>query len=239
MIPPRRPPIPEHLRPAKAARRRRRRGWLWLALLPLPLLGITQWKVVTVEITQQPWVPPTAVASIRSLIGTPMVLVHLDWVRRHLDRWPTVGGVEVLCRLDGTVLVTTRPARAAASIRVGSGWHGIDRHGQPTGRLSERRTPVLHCAGDSDTLGSALSVARRLEALDIGAVQSVTFVSPSVLAVDLENDGRSFTAHVRTETSDSEEGLTRLWSTRRLPDHGFVDATRDDRLVVGERGGSA
>lgn len=242
MTSPRRPPFPAHLRQRRAARRRPA-GLRWLAtvlLVPLPFVGVTQWKVSRVEIAHADELNPSAVANLRSVVDTPVVLLDLDWIRRQADCWPAVAGVEVVGRLDGWVLVTARPSRAVASIRVGEAWHGVDAEGRPAGRLEGPREPVLRsCGSIALTLRRALSVARRLETGGVRRVHAVTPISPTVLEVSLTGSDRRLIAHVAVEPTASESLLTRLWRADELPHSGFVDATRDDRLVVRATGGAA
>ena len=227
------PPFPEHLRRSAVARGRYpRRTWPAVALVAAAAVAAL-WRVREVRLVGGEVLPPAARAEVAALVGRPLLLVDPDAVRSRLERYSGVARVGVRWGMDGTVAVTVERARAAGSIRVGRGWHGVTAAGRPCGRLERPRPPVLEGAATAAARREALAAAARVTRLGLGRVTAVCRLLPGVVAAYLEGGGE---VRLADEPTRSERWLGRR-GAGAVAGAELVDLTRDDRIVV-RRGAS-
>lgn len=231
------PPFPRGLR--SAPRRTGSRRWPWLALAPavVPLLLLLRVGGVVVEPCRG--LPAGEVASLRALVGTPVVMLDLDEIRSRVQNWPGVAAVEVQLRAPARLAVTAHAASEAGSLRVGNGWHAVGTDGRPGRPLDGPWAPVLERFPPSEgPLRGALAVAGRLAAASGQRVLRVRRVMPGDLEVVL-GDGRSggeVVVHVAPAATDSERAWCALARSQDGLPAGRVDLTAPGRMVVGGRG---
>jgi len=226
------PPFPAGLR-----RPRPRRARLWVRWLPLALPAVLPlallWRVGTVQIQGCPGLPASACRSLHDLVGTPVVLLHLDRIRDDVQAWPGVALVEVRFEAPGTLSVTAHPAEAAGSVRVGRGWRAVCADGQVGAALTAPQPPVLAGFGaDRGKLASALVVGRRLARQTGLVVRRLRRILPDDLEVVLaDSGGESYTIHVVPGGSRAERAWCELLRTGGAG--AWADLRGDFRMVVG------
>ncbi len=226
--------LPDRLRPRPVRRRRRRVAApvalvAGLAVLPL-------WRIDSVEVRPCRGVPNQVVEALGDLEGEPVWAVDLDDVRRRLEVWPAVAGVEVRLELPDRLLVRMRPHRIAGSARVGRGWHGVTLDGGWAGPLPGPVAPIVEGRADGvDDRRRALTVARRLETATGRAVLEARAITPSDLEVHLAataHDPLGLVARVAPRETAAERWWSGLVASGQTPSR-WVDLRWDDRLVVG------
>ncbi|HHQ48752.1 MAG TPA: hypothetical protein ENK19_07700 [Acidobacteria bacterium] len=231
--------FPGRLRPATARRTRRvrRRVLAATALAGVITAGLLLWRVGTVSVSAFPGFPDPALRSLRSLEGTPVVLLSLREARRLAAVWPGVASVEARLELPGRLAVTVHRAAIAGCVPTGRGWHAVGNDGALGLRLRRPVPPVLQgFAPDPDALREGLAVARRVTEESGRSVVSVRRILPGDLEIELADDAKgTVVVHVRPEPSGAE----RWWMARleegRAPGT-WADLRRDDRLTVGGAG---
>lgn len=202
--------LPERLRPSTPRRTSRRRFLLLAVLPPLVALLAPTWCVHRVEVTGDPALPAAARRSLATLVGTPVVLLDLDWVRNHVESWPGVSSVEVALELPATLTVAAGGVAVEGSRPVGGGWHGVAADGGLAGPLPGPQRPVLEgFAPRADDLLKGLEVARRLERSSGGTVDSVRRLTPADCRVSLRvgADEAPVAVHVLPRETEAE----RFW----------------------------
>jgi len=233
--------FPGWLRPMAARRTRqfRRRVIVALTFPALLIAGLLAWRVQSVAVSSYPGFPRSAVASFRSLEGTPVVLLSLDGVRRLAETWPGVASVEARLQLPGHLVVTVHPAVVAGSFAVGRGWRAVGTDGQPGARLEGPVPPVLeHFAPLAPQLREGLAIARRLAAETGREVLEVRRILPDDLEVRLAGPrpGTNGTViHVRPAGSRAESWWTAGLREGRA-NASWADLRRDDRATLGGEG---
>jgi len=211
-----------------------------LLVIPLALALLPRWQVKKVDIQRCPGVPERLGGTLMSLVGTPVVLLDLDWVRNAVDVWPGVAGVEVRLKRLGTLSVKAYAAGVAGSLAVGRGWRAVCPDGTLGPRLDARRDPVLvNFPRRPERLREGLSVAERL-ARELGRpVESVRRVMPDdfeVVFARRPGDRRPFAVHVAARASGGERMMGAMVRSGALQDIGWADLRQEDRLVVGGQG---
>lgn len=226
--------LPDRLRPRPARRRRRRLAApvalvAGLAVLPL-------WRIDAVEVRACPGVPTQVLEALGELEGEPVWAVDLDDVRRRLEVWPAVAGVEVRLELPDRLLVRLRPHRTAGSVRIGHGWHGVTVDGDWAGPLATPMIPVIGGrVDDPDDRRRALAAARRVESATGRAVLAARAVTPSDLEMQLAataDDPTELTVHVTPRGTAAERWWSAQVASGGAPSR-WADLRWDDRLVVG------
>jgi len=228
--------FPGWLRPIKARRTRRtgRRVVTGVVLFALLVTGLLAWRVRSVTVSAYPEFPRAAIRSLRSLEGTPVVLLSFRRVRELAEVWPGVASMEARLQLSGRLVVTVQPARVAGSVAVGRGWRAVGPDGTLGARLNGPVPPVLErFSPEADRLREGLIVAQRLATETGRKVLGVRRVLPDDLEVHLAGPGaRGAVVHVSPPGSRAES-----WWTARLrrgePTGSWADLTRDDRATLG------
>jgi len=225
--------LPDRLRPS-APRRSPRRPSLLLAAIPALLaLLAPAWCVNRVEVTADPTLPAAARRSLATLVGTPVVLLDLGWVRAQVESWPGVSSVEVALELPATLRVSSGGVSVEGSRPVGRRWHGVAADGGLAGPLPGPQRPVLEgFAPRPDELLKGLGVARRLELSSGGTVDSVRRLTPADCRVTLRVGGSDapVVVHVLPRETEAE----RFWGrqTRAGVSPAATSDLRSDRRLV-------
>jgi len=226
--------LPDRLRP-RPVRRRRRRVVAPVALVA-GLAVLPLWRVDSVEVRPCPGVPSQVLDALGDLEGEPVWAIDLDDVRRRLEVWPAVAGVEVRLELPGRLLVRMRPHRIAGSVRVGRGWRGVTADGGWAGPLPGPVAPIVDGRADGpDERRRALAAARRLESATGREVLMARAVTPSDLEVRLAptaDDPLGLVARVAPRETAAERWWSEQVAAGRPPSR-WADLRWDDRLVVG------
>jgi hypothetical protein len=214
---------------------------LLLATVPaLVLLAAPLWTVQEIQIDGGAHLPRGTVVSLDELVGAPLFTLDLDWVRRQVEMWPGVVGVDVHLVLPGTVRVTVESALVRGTMPVASGWHAVGRNGSLAGPVPGPRPPRLHGFGRLATeLREGLAVAERLQRETGGSVEWVRRVTPSDLEVRVvlpEPLSASFTVHVAPDGSRAEERWCELIADGEAV-AAWADLRWHDRLVVSAESG--
>ncbi len=199
--------LPDRLRPAVARRTPRRRRWWWLALglLSALLVLLPCWRVRAVAVDACGAVPPATRKSLSDLVGTPVPLVDLQWVRGQLEAWPGVRAVEVELELAGKLRAVARPCTLAGSIPTGRRYHGLTGDGAVAGSVDGPLAPLLEgFPPRPEELGRGLGVVRRLEQASGAAVERVERVTPVDWLVLLRPPGAAETVAVRVGPTVTE-----------------------------------
>ena len=226
--------LPERLRPRPVRRRRRRLAApivLMAGLAALPL-----WRVDAVEVRACPGIPAPVLDALGDLEGEPVWAVDLDAVRRRLEVWPAVAGVEVRLELPDRIRIRLRPHRIAGSVRVGRGWHGVTADGAWAGPLAGPVAPIVGGRIDgADDRRRTLAAARRLEEATGRTVAAARAVTPSDLEIQFEaalDELRGLTVRVMPRETAAERWWCGEVAAGRPPSR-WADVRWDDRLVVG------
>ncbi len=233
--------FPVKLRPVAVRRHRRvrRRVLASLAMAALAAAFLLRWRVESVAVSPCPGVPQAAMVSLRSLSGTPIVLLSLDGVRRLAEVWPGVASVEARLELPGRLVVTVHPSPVAGSFATGRGWHAVGPDGTPGGRLDGPVPPVLEqFPTRSIRLREGLVIAQRLAAETGRQVRLVRRILPGDLEVHLTGRDAGSPGpvlHVRPAGSRAESWWTARLRRGQAPGR-WADLRQDDRAVVGGRG---
>ena len=198
--------LPERLRP-RVPRRPARGRLLALVVLPGLLAVVPYWRLRAVEVEGCPALPAAARQSLADLVGCPVVLLDLGWVRHQVEMWPGVAAVEVELDLPGTLRVAAHPSQVEGSVQVGRGWHGVAPDGSLAGAIGQARPPVLEgFRPRADELWRGLEVARRLERETGGTVSLVREVTPAdcLVALLLAEGAEPVVVHVPPQATESE-----------------------------------
>ncbi|NOZ95420.1 MAG: hypothetical protein GXP47_11895 [Acidobacteria bacterium] len=233
--------FPVKLRPVAVRRHRRvrRRVLAALAMGALAAVFLLRWRVESVAVSACRGLPQAALVSLRSLSGTPIVLLSLDGVRRLAEVWPGVDSVEARLELPGRLVVAVHPSPVAGSFATGRGWHAVGPDGTPGGRLEGPAPPVLEqFPTQANRLREGLVIAQRLAAETGRQVRVVRRILPGDLEVRLAGreaglDGPVL--HVRPAGSRAEAWWTARLRRGQTPGR-WADLRRDDRAVVGGQG---
>lgn len=225
--------LPERLRPGLSRRPRRRRFAL-LAVVPGLLVLLPWWRIHAVEVDGSGPVPAAVASQLEQLVGTPALALNLREVRRRVEVWPGIAGVDIHLELPGRLRVVARPAPPSASVRAGWGWHGVAADGTLAGPLGAPLAPVLDGVSlEPAELREALAVAGRVATASGAAVEAVRPVAPADLELRVRTtDGRRLAVLVGRTAGAAE----RYWSARVAagdPPAPWSDARADDRLVIG------
>lgn len=228
--------LPDRLRPRlRLGRRPRRRPIILVVVVPLLLALLPWWRIQAVEIEGLAQVPDVVAGGLASYVGTPAIGLDLAEVRRRVEAWPGIDGVDVRFELPGRVRVLAHAARPCASLRIGRGWRGVAVDGALAGALSAPLEPQLSGFGtDPLVLRTALAVVRRLARATGGTVVAVRAVAPDDFALELRPAaaGALLTVVVGRDCSRGES----YWSARVAagdPPGTWCDARSDERLVIG------
>ena len=226
--------LPDRLRPRPV--RRRRRSLLAPVLAVAVLAVLAAWRIDDVEVHGCPGVPQPVLDALQQLRGEPVWTVDLENVRRRLEVWPAVAGVEVRLELPDRLHVRLRPQRIAGSVRVGAGWQGVTVDGAWAGPLAGPESPIVEGRVDAvDDRRRALAAARRLQTAAGRAVNSVRAITPSDLEVRFTptpDDPSLRVVRVAPQATDGE----RWWCAQMMDGHPparWADLRWDDRVVVG------
>lgn len=228
--------LPERLRPRlRLGRRPRRRPATLLVVVPLLLALLPWWRIHAVEVEGLAPVPAAVASQLDEYLGVPALGIDLRQVRDRLEAWPGIDGADVRLELPGRLRVVARPARPAASLQIGRGWHGVALDGTLTGVVAAPVAPELDgFPAEAGTLRTVLVVVRRVQAEARAEVLAVRRVAPDdlELLVRPAAGGEPLTVVVGREPSGAE----RYWSARVAagePPGAWCDARAEERLVVG------
>jgi hypothetical protein len=184
--------------------------------------------------------PAEARQSLRELAGCPVLALDLSWVRRQVEVWPCVRGVDVHLVLPGTLHIEVKPASARASIAVGRGWHGVSREGRLAGSLAAPRTPLLiGFPLAADDLRDGMAAAERVARLSGASVEAVRRITPTDLEMRLVLPGeppQRATVNVTPRGSAAEQRWCELVRSGEMVGNR-LDLRFDDRLVTSAGGG--
>ncbi len=228
--------LPDRLRPRlRLGRRPRRRPVVLLVAVPLLLALLPWWRIQAVEVAGLPRVPEAVESELGCYLGTPAIGLDLAEVRRRVEAWPGIDGVDVRFELPGRLRVLAHTARPCASLRIGRRWHGVAVDGALAGALAAPLEPRLAGFGtDPRALRTALAVVRRIELATGGAVVAARAVVPEDLALELRpaDDDALLTVVVGRDHSRGEEYWASRVAAGDLPGT-WCDARSDERLVIG------
>jgi hypothetical protein len=200
-----------------------------LVMLPL-------WRIDVVDVRPCPGVPTQVLEALDDLEGEAVWAVDLDDVRRRLEVWPAVAGVEVRLELPDRLVVRLRPHRVDGSVRLGRGWHGVTADGGWAGPLDAPVEPVLEGrVHGPDDRRRALAAARRVGVATGRAVLAARAVTPSDLELQLAatvEDPLGLTVRVTPRGTVAERWWGEQVAAGRPPSR-WADLRWDDRLVVG------
>ena len=234
------PPVPDTIRyRARPLRgRSRRRRWFWPVLTVIvatTMAAIPRWTIQRVEVTTQAAVPHAVVRSIHSLVGSPVMLVDLHWVRRLVSAWPGVAATEIRLDPSGVLHIHSRDATVVASLAVGSGWHGILHDGQLGPQLDAPRDIALVGFGtDASALRRALVAVERIRPALPDHLLTVSSPLPDsfrVTARTPSGDGQ-LTLEIAARPTAAEATWLELGSSGRLPSVLWADLRGEQRLVI-------
>jgi hypothetical protein len=209
-----------------------------VAVVPLALAVLPMWKVQAVDASRCEGLPDEVTTSLQDLVGRPAIAVSPQWVRHQLEIWPAVSAVEVRLELPATLHVAAKATDAQGSVPVGRRWHAVTRTGSVGGALDHPLEPVLEgTACRPESIRTALSVARRIQAATAAHVELVREVTPAdyLVRVSVSGGSRTVEMHVRPEATAGEV----YWCHRIAADDAaasWVDLRWDDRLVLGGEG---
>jgi len=228
-----RPPFPESVRRPRRSRRRRRGGTVAAALAVAALaLLLPRWTVRSVRLPGN--APAPIRANLTGLVGTPLPWAGLSWIRQQVEGWPGATAAEVLCGLDGTLVVRWTPCAVAGSVRTGAGWHGVCEDGTAGPRLNGPVAPVIGPPrGDPGTIRRVLRAARRLQENGLGPVARIRIVLPGEIEAWTGPPERRMRVLAALDGSPSETAARRLLAGP--PVVGFLDVSRAGRIVAGPR----
>lgn len=235
--------LPANLRPTQRAPRVRRprrplRWWLKFVASTLACLGagvlLANWRLESVEITECPGLPASAIVSLTDLRGLWIPAIDLDSIRKDVESWPGVSAVAIELKLPSTLRIQALPDEVCASIQMGRTWRGVTCSGRLSRRLSNPRLPVLKgFNSDEADLRSALSAGSRLcDGIDC-SILSVRKITPSDFEITVADTHRPETpsvVKVLPQGSPSEQWWRSAALNGQAP--AWADLRFDRRIVI-------